>query len=72
MTFKSYYENLENKGKKGKREQILIKTGCSYPTFYKWLAGKTNNISKLNKEAIAEILQLPVQELFPETVEHTL
>jgi len=65
MTFKSYYESLEDKIKKEKRKEILIKTGCSYPTFYKWLSGKTNKICKLNKEAIAEILQLPVEKLFP-------
>ena len=34
MTFKDYYQSLDEERKKAVRDQFLVASGISYPTFY--------------------------------------
>lgn len=64
MTFKGYYNSLDDDAKIVLRNRIIEVTGIGYSTFYNWLNGSTKNINKLHRAAIADITGLNVESLF--------
>jgi hypothetical protein len=68
MTFKSYYDKLDDDGKADIRKKVMSKTGCSQATFYYWISPRfKNNMNRLFRKEISTITGIPVEELFVET-----
>ncbi|MBI9052502.1 MAG: hypothetical protein JEY96_01710 [Bacteroidales bacterium] len=66
MTLKNYYEDLGKENPQAElRNKIIKACGISKKTFYRWINGDTENIKPLFKEKIAEIIDTPVENLFP-------
>ena len=55
MTFKDYYQSLDEERKKAVRDQFLVASGISYPTFYSKLTRE--NYSLLERRALETICQ---------------
>lgn len=55
MTFKDYYQTLDEEKKKAVRDQFLMASGISYPTFYSKLTRE--NYALLERRALETICQ---------------
>lgn len=64
MTFRDYYDQLDDRRKIELRKQIMSESGMSYPTFYHKLA--KNKFSLLERNMIAKLCDKSPIELFPE------
>lgn len=67
MGLKEYYESLPERvvPKKEFRERIASACGVTEMTVFRWLRGEIKP-EKLKREKIAEIVRMPVVELFPD------
>ena len=65
MIFKDYYQALPDQSPKVLlRDKLLRALGMKYSTFYQKMNAGT--FTKLEREKIAQILETPVIDLFPE------
>jgi len=65
MNFTDYFRSIEPRElKRSIRNKISAECDIQQPTFYLWL--RTNKYPSLAKQKIAEILKMPLSELFPE------
>jgi len=64
MTFTSYYNSLDKKGKRELRNKIVVKAKVSHSSIYNWTE-KPVNPHPLVQDAIAKIIGKPARELFP-------
>lgn len=68
MTFFNYYKNLPSiKQKRAFRKRIIEACKIEPGTFYTWINRRT--VSALAQTIIAEIIDKPQSELFPEKYE---
>lgn len=67
MTIKDYYDTLSKKEKKEFRKKIEAKTQRNEATVYRWIKLKTP-ASHIEKNFIARLIGMSVDELFPEIV----
>lgn len=56
MTFRNYYNHLDDESKKQLRKKFLDRCGYSYPTFY--YKFKNNTFIKLERELLDEICNI--------------
>lgn len=71
MALKDYYNSLADRTippKKEFREKIASACGVTEMTVFRWLSGEVVP-DKLKREKIAEIANIPVQQLFPDHLE---
>lgn len=61
--FVEHYKSLSWKGKSELNKMLLLHCDISYPTVYRKMLNHT--FSKLEKEKISQLLNQPVEELFP-------
>lgn len=62
--FNNYYETLTDKEKADLRKKVLERTGMSLPSFY--YKKRHGNFTKLEKEKIGRMVNVPVTRLFRE------
>lgn len=63
--FKDRYSQLPANEQTPFRNKIMDLCGISEPTFYRWLSGGTERISKLAKQVIADAFGCEAEEVFP-------
>ncbi len=65
--FSSHFNSIVNKKSRTElRNNIISVTGVTYACFRKWLLG-IHRVPKVYRAAIAEIMGVPVETLFPDT-----
>ena len=65
MTFKDYYQSLDEERKKAVRDQFLVASGISYPTFYSKLTRE--NYSLLERRALETICQTTLKSIITQS-----